>query len=427
MKKIKNKKNIFSVATVMFLSIIGANNAQASVGWPVVNVMDNYYYQTYFGKLGVFTSAMGQQNNTIKGAIDTHRAATETQIKQAMLYQRDTDMRLRKALGEADIAKRDFEQMPTLEQCAELSRGKVYAKVLGASENKGSTPYKPSGDVSTSATAFNDYINRELVTSQQVNRSQRLKNVKYAKTCTPDLADMKLCPEPGNSASPTAKSGGDDPFEFSGADIYPYGILGNSSNKEKLDKKNDFANYSMSDFAYNGVAKKYISDATYGNMPEFLESTEQKLRNPQFVIKYNNMRIKLNAAREALDSIAAYRIAPSGNLAGEGSIAESILKEFKENFSILYPYLKQPEFPSVFELMRFNVHHAYFTKIIPVGDVNKYWEESLQRQATNNMLTLRMMEQQEKTNMLLAHILVQLTTPVNTTALQGEASATRVK
>lgn len=55
--------------------------------------------------MGQFTRAMGQQHDAIRGAIDASRMSTEVMIRQNDILQRDTDARMRMALGQADIAK----------------------------------------------------------------------------------------------------------------------------------------------------------------------------------------------------------------------------------------------------------------------------------------------------------------------------------
>lgn len=80
-----NKMNLKKITSACALMVAGimTGNANAAVGWPVVNVGDAFYYNAYFGSMGIFTNAMGKQNSAIKGAVDSVRTVGELQMSQA--------------------------------------------------------------------------------------------------------------------------------------------------------------------------------------------------------------------------------------------------------------------------------------------------------------------------------------------------------
>jgi hypothetical protein len=439
---IKNNKlgKIFSACLLVTGSMFAVSNASAATGWPVVNVMDSYYYNAYFGTTGIFTRAMGQQNQAIKGAVDTNRAVNELRIKQAEQHQNDSDMRLRMAIGQADIARRDFEQMPTLAYCAELSKGGAMAKVIGASEVGSGYMGGSSGG---SGAVFNTGPNRATSSNSAVTASLELKQKAVVGTCTPDMAGIAGCPGTlGDTPTPDV-NGGDmtakwkeamsnpsNGNEFLGADLYPSGILGNVSNKEKIKTLNsipEYANYSVSQKVYDTVMSKYIGDAALGNRPKTIVTKEAKTKNPLFFNKYYNVMIKLHAAENSLRSIGALRIGADPSNFKEGSLAAEIWKTMSEKYQEMYPHLKKPEAPSLYELMRFSVHKDMFAEDVPPGDPTTYQQAMLRRVALNNMLMLKNFENQERANILLANILVQLTTPVNAEEVSKEAVASSIK
>lgn len=423
-------KKIFSACLLVTGTMFVSTSANATVGWPVVNVMDNFYYNAFFGSMGQFTRAMGQQHDAIRSAIDANRMATEVLIKQNPIMQRDADARMRMALGQADIARRDFEQMPTLKQCAELTVGRVNSSVVKATEGASST-----GGSGSPAAKANNSIARSVIKNREDELVRGLTTNPLTGTCNPSLTGIAGCPgaitntptgaeaiTAWNQArnSPTAAT------EFLGSDIYTYGILGNSSNIEKVNKDGDYANYSMSKEQYDKVAMKYINDATTLNGPPTIIEKSSKEKNPGFFTKYAAYQTKVNAASDTLADIAKLRIAAPKEAFASESVAGDVLKKFQEKYALYFPHLKKPETPSMFELMKFNVFQDYFYDEKVTGDPNAMQEIELKRQALQNLLLLKTYEQQERNNILLSHILIQLTNPVSVKALAEEAAASNI-
>lgn len=431
--KIKMKK-IFSACLIATGTLFVGTSANATVGWPVVNVMDNFYYNAFFGSMGQFTRAMGQQHDAIRAAIDASRMSTEVMIKQNDILQRDTDARMRMALGQADIAKRDFEQMPTLKQCAELTTARVSSAVIKATESASVTGGGGGANASKAAKAQNS-INRSVIKNKEDELVRGLTSNKDSGTCNPSLEGIGGC-QGQISDTPTgekaieawnkARMSNSPETEFLGSDIYPYGILGNSSNIEKVNKLGDYANYSMSQDQFNKVAMKYINDATTLNGPPTIISKESKAKNPGFFTKFAAYQTKINAAADTLSDIAKQRIAAPETAFPAESVAGDVLKKFQEKYALYFPHLKKPDTPSMFELMKFNVIQDYFFDEKVTGDANAMMEMELKRQALQNLVLLKTYEQQERTNILLSHILVQLTNPVNVKALADEAAASNL-
>lgn len=423
-----NKMNLKKITSACALMVAGimTGNANAAVGWPVVNVGDAFYYNAYFGSMGIFTNAMGKQNSAIKGAIDSARTVAELQMSQATQNQHDSDVRLRMALGQADIAKRDFDQMPTLGQCAELSRGAaVGSAVSSAADRRGG-----GSGVSSPRSA-------SIITNQAVSSSNSLKQRVEAGTCTPEMGGVAGCSSTGDVTaagvdaakawkdalnSPTAQN------KFLGADFIPYGILGNANGMEKVVKEANFANYTLKKEDFDKVADKYASDATFLGGPRVLETKEAKQRNPMFFSKYYSVLTKLSAANYVLRDIALLRLDPGAEAFPADSIAGKAYAEMKTKYSVIFPTLKAPDSPSFFELIRFNVYNDMFGNVNDMtGDSADVQEAILRKIALNNLIQLKNFENTEKTNILLSHILVQLTNPVYARDVTLESTASDSK
>jgi hypothetical protein len=93
MKKTTLTKIAVALSMMGALSLVDAQ-------WAVTNVDD----VAYFGPTGIFTQAMGQMSNSVKGAVDAVRATQGVQIQQQNNNQNDTDSRNRVALGMADMS-----------------------------------------------------------------------------------------------------------------------------------------------------------------------------------------------------------------------------------------------------------------------------------------------------------------------------------
>lgn len=425
-------KQIFSACLIATGSLMASTSANAaSVGWPVVNVMDNFYYNSFFGSMGQFTKAMGQQNDAIRGAVDAHRSTTELQIKQGEQNQHDSDMRLRMALGQADIAKRDFEQMPTLKQCTELTVARVNSVVIGAGETRSG-----NGGAGTKLGREQTSVANISIANTQQDIATNLKNNSAAGTCTPALAGIAGCSgsvtdtKIGEAATQEWKKMREAPTretEFLGSDTHMYGILGNSSGIEKTNKLGDYANYSMTGQMFEEVAGKYIKTATTLNGPNTIVKKESKEKNPAFFVKFSSYETKINAAADTLTEIAKLRIAAPVSAYQTNTVAGDILTKFQDKYAMYFPHLKKPDSPSMFEMLRFNVIQDYFFDEKVTGDVAAMQEIQLKRMALQNLIMLKSYEQQERNNILLSHILVQLTNPVDVRALNAEALSSDVK
>lgn len=426
-KKI-NIKKVASACALMIASVV-STNANAVVGWPVINMNDAFYYNLYFGSMGIFTNAMGKQHAAIKAAIDSNRTVNELQLKQDTMNQHDSDVRLRMALGQADIAKRDFVQMPTLSQCAEVSKGNAVGSAVSAAAD-----FKGGGSGASSPRSAS------VVTNPAASASESLRGKTTAGTCTPEMAGVAGCP--GTLANTESRALGAQPdrlwtqslespnasTKFLGADFIPYGILGNADGNEKLVKTANFANYTMTVDTFNNVADKYASDATFANAPQIIATKEAKEKNPMFFAKYYSVLTKLNAANYVLRDIAKLRITAGEDVFDPASIAGKAYLDMKTKYSLLFPSLKAPKAPSFYEVIRYNVYSDMFGDANDMtGDSVDVQEAIMRKIALNNMIQLKNFENTEKTNILLSHILVQLTNPVSVTEVNSEAKASDLK
>lgn len=419
-----NKMNLKKITSACALMVAGimTGNANAAVGWPVVNVGDAFYYNAYFGSMGIFTNAMGKQNSAIKGAVDSVRTVGELQMSQATQNQHDSDVRLRMALGQADIAKRDFDQMPTLGQCAELSRGAaVGSAVSSAADRYGSG----SGNSAPR--------NARAIVNNAVSNSNTLKQKVESGTCTPEMSDVAGCSnilgeKSLGEAWQDAVKNPKEQTKFIGADFIPYGILGNANGMDKVIKEANFANYTLKKKDFENVADKYASDATFLGGPRVLETKEARTRNPMFFAKYYSVLTKLSAANYVLRDIALLRLDAGAESFPADSIAGKAYAEMKTKYSVIFPTLKAPDSPSFFELIRFNVYNDMFGNVNDMtGDSADVQEAILRKIALNNLIQLKNFENTEKTNILLSHILVQLTNPVYARDVTLESTASDAK
>ena len=96
-------KNLTKIAIA---TILLGSTQLASAQWAVTNVND-------IQNRNVWAS--------IKGAVDQVRASVDSLSTLTERMQFDNDTRLRIALGQADIAKKDVAAMPTLRECVELT------------------------------------------------------------------------------------------------------------------------------------------------------------------------------------------------------------------------------------------------------------------------------------------------------------------
>lgn len=379
--KLLNKKKL--IITIGMLGLTSIGNAQ----WAVTNVND----PLYFGPTGIFTQMMGQMQNTVKASIDQVSALGEIARKQDAQMQEDTDRRMREAMGSANIAAYNMSLVPTIQACAEYTqRGAGAAAVRsamsgGGGSNKYSSPGKASAEIRSDA----------------IKQGALIANKKNLGTCSAeDIA--------GKVAGCTGAVG-----DFGGSvktpagDVTSLSIKANMSNSQKMSVEQDYANLTMNAQAQD-VANQYIKNATLYNAPKVLPDDKLQ-KTPAYKAMYDAVMTKLNSSQQVMVEIMSTRKESAGfdpsSLAG---------KYWQENATAYKNLLgmNPPANPSFTELLNFSVTNDYFG--IPKNTAmseQDLLKELNRRAALNNLIAYKQLSNQENTNILLALLLTQATTP----------------
>lgn len=396
--KILNKNKI-GLAIGLALTLTTASQGQ----WATFNVSDALY--DYFRSMRDYV-----QNSNLQVISN----GQQLQMAQAAQNVVNADYRNRLATVYNNILQEDDRQRPTWATCIEQSKGQVAVASVAASINGGRRSGGSAGGAGRTKGADatkNDYAVDDPVKIQSNIRSTEnaqamvLINMKESQTCSPKYGST-LC--------------GGTPAEYALADVSVFGLLSNSANSEKLNKEYNLANYTMKPAAYK-AALQYVNVATLANAPKYPDTSEIQ-KNPLYVAMYNSMIIKLNAAAESLTSLADLRKAPTTVNSAITSVWSSA--DTTSDWKTIFPTLRQPEAPSFYEFMNFRAYSDVFgpatIKNANNGkdiDVLKGIQSKI---ALNNLIAWQQYNQQEKTNILLSHILVQLSTPANKDLLDKE-------
>ncbi len=389
-------KNLTKIAIATIL--LGATQL-ASAQWAVTNVND-------IQNRNVWAS--------IKGAVDQVRASVDSLSTLTERMQFDNDTRLRIALGQADIAKKDVAAMPTLRECVELTNKTVNASEFGKVVSASNKTSRGGGGGSSGPSATKNPGSQspsersKQITATLSSQAQTLATKASLGTCSADLPDGVEC--------------NNDNGKFAGGDIY---ITGIKTNMEDSAKQNSFKNFTMNDAGYK-VAQKNINDSTLYDAPKKLP-VEQLKRNPIYASLYNTMYARLMVSNDTLHDITKLRKEAEGDL-GDSTPVGKMWAKAASNYPKIFGAngIKHPgKKPSLFEMLNYNVYNDY----LGVPEEEKPDEEffrknMLEKAALANFIAWKNYEQQENTNILLANILVQLTTPITKQTLETEYTRT---
>jgi hypothetical protein len=324
----------------------------------------------------------------------------------------NTDYRNRIAAGMQSIAKEDDMRRPTLQNCIEASKSENWGTYIGNSISTGRSSGGTTGRPKGQPAANTDYTSNKPpsdIQNKLQNESNRqtlvLANLVANGTCDPRYGKAGNCP------------GGTTTSEFSLGDVSSLSLMANIAKSEKLNTSADIANYSINPKGVQ-VAKQYINVSTLGQAPNFPNTTDLE-KNPGYVAMYNNIIIKLNAAGQVLNDILSFRIA------SPTSISSILWTNAQAEYSKLFPTLKFPTNPSWYDILNYRVHEELYGK--ESVDLNAKGVEDVQKDiahklAENNYISWKAYNQQEQTNILLSHILVQLTTPTHREVVDQEYS-----
>lgn len=346
------------------------------------------------------SDATGQRLiNAVKGSVDSVRETANIQIKQQDLNQLDTDVRLRAALGQADIAKRDFEGLPTVPQCVEITKSRGKADSIAASRGSGGG-------------------------ASGAGRAQRDRDAKIVNVATAQAATLEGKGQIGTCGTLEADSGiagcTGGVGVLSGADINIGGLTSNTKNgtvNPGVAGFRDQVNLSMDAETFD-AAFKNANDSTMYAAPGV--PTEQELaRNPVYMAMYASLMRKLDASKQVLVNIAKqYKESPN---------APANWAQDRASWQDMFRGETWTPRPSKMELLRFNAYYDYLkpTGYVAPTDPIKVQENMMKLMTINNVLAYENMLKQDQTNILLAHLLTQQTTPVNPAAVNAELAKTK--
>jgi hypothetical protein len=315
-------------------------------------------------------------NMAINSTMQSVQGTSEVQIAQQNTNMAIQDSRQRRTLGLMEIAKRDNETRPTIQICAEVSKTAYKSSGIGRSLRGGMRP----GSGSTGSPAFSDI----KVSSTADIQTLPLKDMTTHKTCDKSYGNVAGC---GARTDPYAKG-----------DILTLGI---KTNMAGANTGMDQANYSLDENGYQ-VGIDYIKNATMHDAVK-MPSAAQIEKNPAYLSIYKSISTKLNASGAALKEVLDLRM--GGALS---SFAQQLWSTESATYSILFPGLKPPTAPSFFEMVNLNVYKDYLMPTQETAELSVP-----KRLALSNYIAWKHYQSQETTNILLSHILVQLTTPVH--------------
>lgn len=371
-----NKKKI-----LIALGMIGSV-AIANAQWAVTNVND----ALYFGPTGLFTQAMAKMNMAVNANIQAQTGTQQVMIQQQNHNMAVQDERMRRSMGLSEIAKRDNIDRPTLEMCAEVSKTAYTGASIGSMYSGGR---RPGNKAPPGAPPTMPEKELQIVNSASA-QALMLKDMTKLGTCSPEYGKVAGCSGAGLYAK---------------ADTSPLSL---KTNMKGAAGNRDFANWSLDAQGYE-VGKKYISDATLSNAPRF-PSAEQLEKNPGYLAIYNSVITKLHAAQESMMDIINIRVGASLS----GFAAELWAKD-SGSYESLFGQ-KAPANPSTFEVVNLAVYRDFF---LPEQKTDLVKEQN-RLTAMSNYISWQQFKTQENTNILLAHLLVQTTTPTNKAQVDAE-------
>ncbi len=393
----KNNK-ITKIATI--IAFMGVTQ-QASAQWAVFDAANTVQTTITAGASkamaaleAYYKPRQDAQNSAMVNAQNATNSSIDALTKQQVIAGQDNDMRKRKADGELEEAKRLLDSFPTISQCAEVSKG-----ATGTTQNNAlvaaNKRYSGGSNGSTARSA--------AVTSTASALGQVLNQKQALGTCHPDIIGAAGCQAPG---------------VYAGGDTDSRSIKGNIKNLSN-NTKNDAPEVNNYTFDKQGleVAKKYATDATMYDKPK--KATPEALaKNPSYAAVYESMMTKLNAANTTLLDVL--------KMSAEADPKSAAVDYWKTNvteanFKKATGLTEFPKNPSLFDVLNYQVSNAY------MGDEKAELdstEEVNNRLALNNYIMWQQYKEQRNTNILMSHILVQLTTPVSKQQVDAEFNKT---
>lgn len=390
-----------SILSVFLLGVYQQSNA---AGWAVIdsyNLQQNTITATstsasvklegyYLPKIDANTNATAKMNQGINENISILNKNTLNNVLS-------NEIRLKKALGQAELVKRAVDNVPTIEQCIEMTNAEP-------GMTKGSAVASTSRGVGGGSQGLSSR------SASVVSTSTALGNVLASKqelgTCTKELQGTPGC----NGVE----------GKFAKGDYQPRGLKGNIANIGQEDNtKPSFNNFTLSEkdgsFA---VAQKYMANSTYHDKPK-VPTKEALAKNPSYAALYTSMMAKLDASNDTLSDILKMR--RESDVKANKTVSDFWGGVTAEKYKNSTGMSIKPENPSMFDILNYQVHSDYLgadgTELNSIQELNK-------RTALSNMIGWNVYKQLENLNIMTAHMLVQQTTPINKSQVDAEFNRT---
>lgn len=411
---IKNKKIIVALSLIGTFAygnafaatavVLPSQMAQIVAGLTGIQGAVTGGFATYFNPVsGVYTRAAAQMAQQQTNALDGIQQTQQIQISQQEQTTEKQDYRNRTALGMAKIAELDNAQRPTVQQCVEASRSAYRGGAASASFGGGwSRGSKNKGSNGAGGDDLSILAKQDRIVSSSASLAAPLNDMLKSKTCSSKFGGVASCPVTDANA------------EFAEVDIQSQSLKNNASSNGRADDKN-FVNWTLNDDAYK-VSLAYIANSILSRAPKSFKDQKDFQKNPIYTGYYRQVMSRLNSAQEALLDIVDFR--KESKLS---DFATAKWKQGESDYKAVFPDLKFPAKPSLFEVVNFDVYNDYFgpkSEKLLTGD--ELTQDVARKAALANFLALKQLTATENNNILLANLLAQTTTPIDMKQVDAE-------
>lgn len=369
-------------------------------------VQDNVLINVVKGSITGATTSINTTLTTL--LLDVKNAINATRITQDLQMQNDNanianaDARMRSALGQAEIAKKDMEAMPTLEQCVELTGAIGRSSGGGSSQIAGHKIFKDGDKRAKSAYSTANTLANVVATRDS------------DKACDQnDVNNSAFCKTVGDFAGASKNSNSLDTN------------LSVSQSKNVVNgQKVQGANYTIPREGQPATIS-FIENTFIPRPPVNLKPEEFKA-NPTYKVLYDIVDGRLSVIRNAMGNIAKIRfenVTPN-------SAFSTYWAGVKSHYNEVFPNLTAPVNPSEYELLNLAVNrdYSYYNSFgsdlgtIKAEDAMKMMARTL---TYTNEIALLQLNRTEDNNKLLALIASHMMMPITESQLSAESSNAR--
>lgn len=411
----KNKKIVMALALIGLTTATSANALMAHVNpaqmAQIVAGLGAIHgdFALYFNPVtGLHTQAVVKASSQTTNAVNGVQSTQQIQIAQQEKSLEVEDYRSRTTKGLAEIAKKDNEERPTLQQCVEASKSVYRVSGGGSSASSGGWSNGTGKGKTTGGASLNIPDIQKSAISAAAVLAEPLKTMKTADTCSATFGNVAGC---GNADG-----------NYAEGDIKPQSLKYNISKADREgDKSSNASNWTL-DSKGEAVSVAYIQNSVYSQQPKTLKP-EEYTKNPVYAGLYRGIVTKLNTAAETLLDIKDFRVGKDLT-----SFAKDKWAKNKTAYKIMFPNQKFPDVkPSLYEVINFEVNNDY---LVPVPETNKLTGDELmtdigRKISLGNYIAWKQLNATENTNILLANLLVQNVTPVDIKTVNAEFNKVR--